>query len=544
MNTRLGMQISGEKILVVAIALVFSILNLLEVIVYKFKQPAHTIYIGISHWYQDYFFYLSQITQGADGEWLTHNAFTTERISPSFIWWYNILLGKITAIVHAYPWTVFNVSIFFLTFIYILFSYIVLSQIFPDSKISRFCALLIALTSTNLFTVSFAHGFHIQPITFFYAYTSAFNRLGGVSHLVAQNILSLLFIWLYARIISGTESVKKIILSSGSLSAVSVFLFIIGPVFIFTDLLVCLVAAAWYSFQLKNRLKIIHILLPLIVSGLILLPFVLLQQKAFTDPFYEYMRIWETAIPTISFSTFLSSSGIIVALVLFGIPFYLRRASLLKITGFVYAFLPVILYYSPIPHILRLPTFRFLQPPAYIFLAAIAVDGCQSIQLKIHHRLSKNHLLILITILFVVLQMPTLYAELRNKLNEYYLNSMLNYLDTDIFKGLRTLKNTSSTGNVLATNNIEFFVPVVSGRTVYSGHQTLTYNYAQKIANVYNFYSGKMTQADGMKFLLSNHIGYIVWNKQNGETNLNTYYPFLKLTYSNPALLIFSLQPK
>jgi len=324
---------------------------------------------------------------------------------------------------------------------------------------------------------------------------------------------------------------------SAAASLLSVALFIISPVFILTDLITYGLLILWSLRSLIQNKTLIMASAPLLISGMALLPFYLWYQKAFADPFFEFMRTWETSIPQTSIHTFLLSTGIITVLVLWGIPKYLRNATQLKRIGIIYALLPIALYYSPLPHILKLPSFRFFQPPAYIFFAAITIEGFRMIRTV---RGQKNNIVVgILTGLFILIQVPVFYRDILDKLGHYYLDSTINYVDIDVYRGLEALKNKSHNVNALATNNLELLVPVISGLTVYSGHLTLTLHYEQKVTEVYNFYTGKMSQQEALAFLTRAHIGYILWNKQNGQTNLLSYYPFLKISYENPMIVIF-----
>ncbi len=511
-------------ILVLIISLIFTMLNSLALIVYKIQQPVNTIYIGITHWYEDYFFYLSHLTQGAMGAWLTGNSFTTEAIPQTLIWWYNIILGKIVGLTGLYPWLVYDASVVILSFLYIILMYLVLQALFLNNKVRAIISLLIALVSTNFFTIS-TNPPAITPITYFYAYTTAFNRLGGVSHLIAQNILSLLVIYTYSQFIQSPvwKWTVLIVLSF-------TFLFIIAPVYFLVDTLVIFLGLVYFG-----NLKLFT---PLLFSLATALPIVIHEKQAFSHFFYQWMRSWETSFAPVAPLTLLLSMGAVVPLVFVGLKSFFSVKSPLRIFGGLFAFAPILIYFSTLPALFKLPVFRFLQPPAYVFLGAMSYLGV----IAIGNLFKKNlRAWVAAGILagFFLLQLPPLAIELKEKISSYYLPSPLNYLNKDIYKGLASLKDKQDYRVVLATNNLEFFVPVITGLTTYSAHRTLTYDYDRKVKEVFDFYSGFMKEGQAQEFLTKNNIGYILWNKQDGPNDLNRFYPFLEVFHENPGLFIF-----
>ena len=141
--------------------------------------------------------------------------------------------------------------------------------------------------------------------------------------------------------------------------------------------------------------------------------------------------------------------------------------------------------------------------------------------------------------MFLGLQVPGLLLGIGSRVNEYYLNSQLNFLDTNVYKGLIYLKGQPHDNGVLAVHTLESLVPVVSGHTVFEGHATLTVDYKTKIDATIAFYKGTMTPIDAYTFLQQNNIGYVLWEKRFGSPVFLTSYPFLQTLYDNPGLVIY-----
>lgn len=539
-------HISREWCIASLIAIVFAGFNLFHVFYWAFHAPPNTIFIGITHWYEDYFFYLSQLTQGAMGKWQLTNAYTLEPIPLGYNWIFNLLLGKIAGFLSIPPWRLYDGSIFVLGMGYILVMYQIILEVFgPPEKRFRIPALLIAITSTQsvLFEQS-AAGFAPKAITYFYAYTDAWNRLGGVAHQIAQNILGLYAVLLFSRILNGlitkNMSARKYWGVLFLLSATVTLLFTVSAFFAAVDIAVFGVVFTYYLFVAKT----IRFNKTIIISTVaVLLPVVLLgfyQKSVLDHPFWVGVRLWEQTRTPALIGTFLLSSGAIAFLLPFGILKFLKQATPIRVTGVVYAFLPILLYFSPVPGLLGMPAFRLLEPPAYVFFGSIAVVAISVLAGSVRRKWLTPFILFS---LFLALQIPGLILGIQSRVNEYYLNSQLNFLDKNVYNGLIYLKNQPHDTNVLAVHTLESLVPVVSGHSVFEGHATLTLDYKTKIDSTIAFYGRTMTPEQAYDFLQKNNIGYVLWEKRFGNPVLLGSYPFLQILFDNPGLTIYQFVP-
>lgn len=537
-------HISREWCIVGLIAIVFAGFNLFHVFYWAFHAPPNTIFIGITHWYEDYFFYLSQLTQGAMGKWQLTNAYTLEPIPLGYNWVFNLILGKIAGFLSIPPWRLYDGSIFVLGIGYILVMYQIILEVFGSlEKRFRMPALLIALMSTQtvLFKES-ASGFAPKAVTYFYAYTDAWNRLGGVAHQIAQNILGLSAVLLFSRVLNGLITKH---MNGGKywgtlflLSATVASLFTVSAFFAAVDLTVFGVVLLYYLLFAKtirfNKTIIIStvaVLLPVILLGF--------YQKSILDhPFWVSVRLWEQTRTATAIGTFLLSSGAIAFLLPFGILKFLKKATPIRVTGVVYAFLPIVLYFSPIPGLLGIPSFRLLEPPAYVFFGSIAVVAISALAGSVRRKWFTPSILFS---LFLALQIPGLILGIQSRVNEYYLNSQLNFLDKNVYNGLLYLKTQPNERAVLTVHTLESLVPVVSGHNVYEGHATLTLDYKKKIDSTIAFYDRTMTPSDAYRFLQKNNIGYVLWEKRFGSPPFTSSYPFLSPIFDNPGLSILEV---
>ena len=84
-----------EQLFVIIISLFVTFLSSAKYFSQLLKVPENHVFVGMTHYYEDFFYYLDQFYQGAHGGWLTNNNFTTETLRPTFIYLNNIILGKI-----------------------------------------------------------------------------------------------------------------------------------------------------------------------------------------------------------------------------------------------------------------------------------------------------------------------------------------------------------------------------------------------------------------------------------------------------------------
>jgi len=544
-----SMKRYGYRVSIILLTLTFSVANIIQVPYYFYLRPPHAIYIGITHWYEDYFFYLSQLTQGAMGNWLVVNNFTTESLPPTISWTFNLLLGKIGALLTLSPWVTFDGAVFLLSILYILLVYKAIRLLFPNDRKLRLAAFLIALTCDSFFTIQAVAGkITFVPYSYFYNYTAAFNRLGGVPHLILQSILSLLMVLLFARLAeeaihSTYDALKRIIRLALGSACCTVALFVINPVYVFIDGLVLAVSSILLVALNRKVLLSLRLFFSMLLIFLPTIPLLAIQLQTFSHPFYQYFRMWEASIPPINIPTFLLTSGILTILVPLGIAPFLKNANPLRITGAVFALLPILLYFSPLPRLLTIPSFRILQPPAYVFLAAMGIEGIRLVSHALHIivKVRTTRVFSTLTVLVLILQLPLLWQELYAKTHDYVLNSPMNYVDHDIYDALLFLRSLPQGKNALATGNLELLVPVISGKTVYSGHRSLTYEYEQKIAHVASFYYLLYSANEAQAFLSDNNIGYILWSREYNWQRALERYPFLHIMYENPRLVLFSV---
>jgi hypothetical protein len=542
-----------EPILVTSIIAIAAIANFYHVLYYAFHRIPNTLFVGVSHYYQDYFYYLSQVTQGAQGAWMSRNLYTTENIPASPLWFTNIAIGKIGAIFSLKPWTAYDLSIFIVSIISLWLLYRTARVLFPKNGILRVSSFAIAVFTTCYYLVQKNPDgtLFINPYQYFYNYTESLNRLGGVTHLILQNILSLGAILYFSRILGiakdKSKHVRHLVRPATVFSILVTLLMFINPIYVLVDAIVCILGALIYLVRFPSKGILGKFLFVAVVTGIPLTIPTLAVFQTFAVPFYQYFRWWESSIYPTNIIIFLYSTGPIAILALLGVVPYLKRGGALRILGFMYVVIPVALYFSPIPAIFSFPRFRLTQPPAYIFLGAMAVEALLLPDQLVSRIRNKKHTYLLFFILlttYLLFQLPMIRHEVLARKSDITLVSWVNHLERPLYEGLMVLSKEPKDKVAMGFNNLELLIPVVTGMTVYTGHHSLSYGYSEKIASVSDFYNNKMTENDAKTFLKTNNIGYILWRKRdNADPEFPRTYPFLAHFFENEALVIYTFSP-
>lgn len=540
-----------ETVLVAALVLILTVANSWHIIAPYFSTPPGRVYVGISHYHEDYFYYLSQMTQGSLGSWTVKNLYSSEPIMAVPLWWPNILLGKIQAVTGLYPWTVYDLSVFLAAGASLIVLYGVSRKLFPHDPVRRITTFVVASFTTCYYLVqrNTEGRLFINPYQFFYNYTESLNRLGGVFHLILQNILTVGVILGAAAVLTHVF-VKPLPVKSfaKTLAATSLLVFLlmfINPVYILVDAAAVSVTAVLYLLLKRPGLKKIGTLL--ISSAVVGLPLLIpyaVMTRAFTDPFYQYFRWWEATVYPTNPIIFTYSMGPIIIFVILGLIPFLKKATPLKILGLVWTIVPILMYFSPLPKMLQIPHFRLLQPPVYIFLGAMAVEGMMLPGAILTRLLKKNlrlPIFFLILVPYLSFQIPMIIHEINARTTNAAFTGWLNYLEPGVVEGLTWLKRQPHDGIAIGVNNMEVIIPAISGQTVYEGHHSLTFGYNEKVVTNAKFFSGQMSAQEAGEFLKGNRVGYVVWRNADGDPQfLPRAYPFLNTVYANPSMTVFA----
>ena len=118
--------------------------NFWHVISEWLNNPPGNFFVGIAHYYKDYFLYVSQMAEGMNGHILSYAPmYTNERLPETFVYWPNVLMGHIGGMFTSNPFVVYLAFLLLLCSILCLLLWILAKQLFPKNPTLQTTAFLI-----------------------------------------------------------------------------------------------------------------------------------------------------------------------------------------------------------------------------------------------------------------------------------------------------------------------------------------------------------------------------------------------------------------
>lgn len=494
------------------------------------------VYLGTTHYYEDYFLYLNQFFQGAHGGWLTLNRYTTESTPASILFWPNVLLGKLGGLFGLSPEISYNLSVMLLTFTVLIVLSSLMRHVFPKDKTKALIGFILAALSTSLINHIWVNGKPMwYPFQLWKTPNFALDRLGGVPHQLVQTLLFLLAMhaWFFYRSkkISTPLVAGVLLLLLTTLNPVMSAIFL-GTLWItqiiirpkqatsWMTLLVTSVgvgATAWYYNGLSSLQP--HVQSKLWEAG----------QQIATTPLFMLLSIGPISV-----------LGIIGAIAI------IKRARPVELFSIILLVACYALYFSPIPKLIGISNSRVLYPAMYAAWGILGVLGVEFLATQLHKYSSSIKISLLtvsLSILFLIVSFPTLTWELEQKLFVKPEERIpLLYLTTDVYQAFTYLRTTGSLDDVVLGNpvsHMDALLPALTGHTGYTGHPFATINNEQKKAGAMKFFQLKMTAIEAKEWLKKNNIRFILFTKFDGD--IKRFWlglPFFKVLHTTPQATV------
>jgi hypothetical protein len=545
-----------EIILVIFLALLITFITTIALFSQFYFRPPNHVFIGVTHYFEDYFYYLDQFYQGAHGGWLTVNNFTTENLTPSLLYFDNILLGKIGGIFGLEPFITYNVSLLLLKFVYLLLSYFIIKIIFPTNRKLRIGTYIFFIFATSFPDLRISGNGLINqgPLLIYRAKNTIFSRFGNIP---SQYVTSILFTILFIL----TSKIKQLVFSELKIQNRKFLMFSITIAGLLLWLTIGDVAkASVYMFILliflyffrPTKITKMQIIKPVIfylsLLFIFLISTILIYKSVANDPVYKAANEWDyqeyiNQFKYIKPLGYFKSFGPLGILFLTGAYYLYRKKkepteklilciSLVSILGFI---LPGVL---DIP----VPGFRFILKSSYIFISAIGIYSLHYLE-----NIRKVRIFSLGLILYFILAFVTFYPNFLQQLAkvkepDYHFT----YMPKEIYDGFSFLANIPPRDSFVLGNSsssTDLFIPGFTGKKTFTGHFLTNINSKYKDEQNKKFYYEWTDKKDGLEFLTKNKIKYIVHtvyanNFENKE--LEKYYPFLKEVYRNKMMAIYT----
>lgn len=555
---------SHERFFIFLFALIFTSLTTSDYISQYLRRPKDHVFVGMIHYFEDYYYYLDQFYQGKEGRWTTLNRFTPEPLPPTPIYLHNVLLGKAGGYIGLEPYQTYGISVILIKIVYILLAYEVLRFLFPNSLILRITALLLfSFSSAFPDIIRSENGWELNDtVTIFRAKNRIMSRFGNVPNDLLANVEMLgvilllfrLFFRFFAPFAAGKQ-VEKLFIPKNFMRYILPVLVIL-PLLTLADAAKALIACAVFPLLACSQSSILtsrayRIRTVLVTSFLLLTIFAVsfyLGHTISMDPVYTSALLWDVAsyrnqIQQASVRDWVWAFGMLGILFVVSVPYLIRikktpyetvalAMSLFTFTGF---FLPYFLGIS-------FPGFRFLPSAAYIYIA-----GCATVFLAVvKKRFGFRVFALLITGILALNSINFTSSVIRKTAPVQEPDYHFTYIPDSLYEGLMAIRNAPGENTIVLANPhtaMDLYIPGITGKKTYSGHFLTTLHAGEKDKSADEFFYKWTDPLSAKDFLKSNAIQYVFFTRYDGEVGqLVKDYPFLTVYYQNDMATVFTYQ--
>lgn len=538
------MRFPKEYLFVFLLIFITILMVELQFIVGKLNTPEGTMYMGTVHWAPDYFYYLSQMTQGRENFLQSTILYTSEKLEPVFVGWQTVITGKIFLTLGFDVITAYQVAVVIYLILFLLLSYKVIAELFPDSARKRLLAFFFFLFSTAFFDLkNTPNGFELGFFTFWYNLGNALSRFGPTPHHLLANTFATVGILAVLKWLGGSKRRKEL---SIILIVVGVVLASITPVHwgllviatgLATSILLYHDVMVAFSKKVIPIKKIKAMVAPVFFLSLFGVLAALYAKRVFSTEPYSYAQIWEaTQQVHVNLLWLIRGSGILIVLALFGLIPIVRKLNPGRIFGLCFVMACSIFYFTPIPEKLGMTNARFWPSTVYIFLAASSVLGVDFISSLWPKR--RRIIFVSVMAIFIASLIPTYFAQYREVLKPQLGNAFY-YLPLDAVDVYNQAEKVSEKNDVFLVQwpfNETF--PALTGRKSFFGFYLLTIDSAEKERLAFQFFEGKLDSVEVWKFFARYNISYVIgypWTPKINE------FPFLTKIYENRMLGLYKV---
>lgn len=532
------------------LSLIFLCILLLQLqyIFGKIQTPENKIYLGTVHFPPDYFYYLSQMTQGKFHFLTSTMLFTSEKIPFTFIGWQNVLMGKMYSILGIRVIEGYQISSAFFLFLFLILAYKLFSNLYGVNQ-KKYFALIFFMTSTSIPIISSTpSGLSFSYYSYWYNLGNMLARFGSTPHHLIAYSLTVLSFLIFVSIVKRpqTRAFQLVILGFAALFIGSINPILWGltsSTFIFTSFISIICNNKFFSnkiFSLANLVpykKRYYYLLPTFVFLLSGLPAAIYSKYIFSTPPYILSSNWES-FQQISINPYLLflGSGLIIPLGIIGIRNYIRSLTILKVILIFFLAFCSIFYFSGLPQKLNLSNARFWPSPVYITWAILATEG---IFLISEFFRKKKLILIIVFSIYLITIIPTYFAQYKEFLIPKTTSTDF-YIPESVYQTYLFAIQTSRPDDIfLIQSPFELSFSALTGRKSLFGYYLFTIDFEKKYKESTLFFEGKISPEESKNFFDKYKIKFLFGNKN--IPNLDNY-KFLRKVYDADSIGLYKVE--
>lgn len=259
-------------------------------------------------------------------------------------------------------------------------------------------------------------------------------------------------------------------------------------------------------------------------------------------PWDQYL-LWERNLQYPLTKDITGALGILFPFAIFGLIISILSRKFDRI--FVSCWFAVPLLFIPVAGKFGLSNIRLIQGVPYFSLAVLSVIGIEVLlKLLPKIKLSKNILIYIISVLFLIQTAPALLWGIKDQIREFSPIFGNTYLDDRLKNAFDYINNNYPEKTVtVATFYAGNYLPVYTNTLSFIGHSGYTDNLSAKDSETTKFFKAEMTPEKAKSFIMNNKITLVFQGPEEKILNKNLLYPeVLKPVYDKDEATIYELR--
>lgn len=509
--------------------------------IYRLRQtPPNTVFPLIHNHPEDYFYYLSFMRQGYDGQILLTSRLTSEKFEPKLVYTFFAILGHFSRITHiSIPFTYF-ISRILLGIILLIVSVFIGSKIFK-ANYNRLLLTIFLCFSTGFWT--YQSGRITQYLNFWTRFDPII-RTTYLPHHLFSSIFGILSLYYFARGLEKNDI--KYLVIAGLSGMISGFVFystminIIGGVVLI--MIVMNIKLIMTNFQRNSRSESLTktfrinklFLIYITISSLSLIYLFLLSKSTF--PWNTYQNLSQEFTFDTPLMQYIAALGPSFILTLIGIPLIIKSKNTLSFIMLGWILFPFIGLYLLNQIFPSLSNMIYLEATSYIPTSILAVYGIR----YLYKLFPTRRIITLISLFIIIYFIPPLVSSFSKALTILPNNYYNIYIPNAVIESFNWLnKYTPKESVVLAGGYFGNIIPAYTSNRVFYGHRIDTFDAKEKLKLAYQIFSGQDAIL-AKKLSQQYNLSYIYYSL---DTDLPTDKFLqnidLKLVYQNAKVRIY-----
>lgn len=513
------------------------------------NRPKDHVFVGLTTYWEDFYYYLDQFHQGREGNWLTENRFAIERLPPTLLYFNHLLFGRIGGAIGLASYESYNLFGMVFKLLFILFSYLLICLFFPRNLLHRIGAYMVFLFSSSIPIIALEGGkLTVElPSALFRTSNRVLSRFSTSPNGMFVNFLFISIMFLMTRWFSTGATrrdwLRRLLFLIPAFTLMALGDNITGLFVITVWTVILAVRKKLLPLHQHAGFKITLVIMGLITGMLLYYTFHVVNH----DPMYEQANSWDVyqyleQLRAVGVDGMIRGFGMQWPLGLLGLFVLLRKRqkTIFDLIALLVVGISFCGYMIPLAYQVEFPGFRFLFPAVYLFLSVLVIVGLQQIAGIFKSVKAFTILLVLLMTINFLSFFRGWYDEIQPLVEPNY---HFAYIPADLYRGLLFLRSAEpKDGNVLASpiTSIDMMIPGITGKYSYTGHFLMTPNNKEKDELANKMYFEWTDTPETHAFLQKNNIRFIVVTQYSRSVDIfKMYYPFLKVAFENPAVTIF-----